>query len=170
MENRRKKPLKEYKYLTRIKVELMVITCLIALFVPIAIWDGGKYLVAFAVGCIALAFAFITWQDSHDKVTLYNDCLVQEKGAGPFRRVYTLKWGEVAYLKDETKLFSMGRSYYVKNDGVKGEKPVKIRINSSLGDYRELLASVIRLSPNLVIDGRAEKMLAKMGIEYKKRK
>ena len=35
-----KKPLAEYKYLTRIKVQLIIITCLIFLFVPVAIMDG----------------------------------------------------------------------------------------------------------------------------------
>ena len=169
MESKHKKPLAEYKYLTRIKVQLIIITCLIFLFVPVAIMDGGKYLVALAIACVGLAFVFIIWQDSHDKVTLYHDCLVQEKGAGPFRKVYTLKWGQVAYLKDETKLFTLGRSYFLRNEPDGGDKPVKIHFNSSLGNYRELLSSVIRLSPNLVIDERAKKMLSKMGINYRER-
>ena len=37
MESKHKKPLAEYKYLTRIKVQLIIITCLIFLFVPVAI-------------------------------------------------------------------------------------------------------------------------------------
>ena len=169
MEMKHKKPMEEYKYLTRVKVELIVITCLIALFVPVAIYDGGKYLVAFAIACVALAFAITIWQDSSDKVTLYNDCIVQEKGAGPFKKVYRLRWSEVAFLKDETKLFTLGRSYYVRNEPAEGEKPVKIRFNSALENYRELLASVIRLSPNIEIDKRAQKMLEKMGIDSARR-
>ena len=54
------------------------------------LWIWGKYLGGLGYRlCRGWLFVFIIWQDSHDKVTLYHDCLVQEKERDSFRKSLT---------------------------------------------------------------------------------
>jgi len=155
------KPMMEFRYLKRIKIQLIIINILLAGFIPLAIMDGRKYGIAATVFLLVLYFSFIIWQDSNNKIKIYNNKIVQEKGAGPFKRVYEIKWNDVAYLKDETGLFTFGRSFYIQDNQ---KKPLRIHFNSTLEKYQDLLQVIIKLSPNITVDERARKMASKIGV------
>jgi hypothetical protein len=156
------KPMAEYTYLKRIRIQMIVITVLMACLIPVAILDGGKYAVAAAIFLIVAGFAFMIWQDGAGRILVYADRLVQEKGAGPFRRTLTIRWRDGGRLKDDTSLFSFGRSYFLQDNQ---EKPVRIRINSTLGNYEEILKTVAARCSGLEMNQRTKVSLAKLGIK-----
>jgi hypothetical protein len=161
----KEKPMAEYTYLKRIKIQMIVIILLLACLIPVAIADGGKYDVAALVLLIASGFAFMTWQDSSGRILIYADRLVQEKGAGPFRRILTIRWRDGGRLKDDTSMFTFGRSYFFQDNQ---DRPVRIRINSTLGRYEEILESVVKRCSGLEINQRTRTSLAKLGIKSAK--
>ncbi len=161
----KERPMAEYTYLRRIKIQLSVITFLLAALIPVAIADGGKYGIAALVFLFAAGFAFIIWQDSSSKILVYADRLVQEKGAGPLRKTLTIKWQDGRYLKDDTSLFTFGRSYILQDNQ---SKPVRIRVNSTLNNYEEILKTIVKRCSDLELNQRAKTSLAKMGIDAAK--
>ncbi len=158
----KEKPMAEYTYLRRIRIQLIVITLLLAGLIPVAIADGGKYGIAALVFLFVAGFAFIIWQDSSSKILVYADRLVQERGAGPLRQTLTIKWQDGRYLKDDTSLFTFGRSYILQDHQ---DKPVRIRVNSTLNNYEEILKTVVKRCGQLEVNKRTKTSLAKMGID-----
>jgi hypothetical protein len=161
------KPMAEFFYLKRIRTQMIVITVILATLIPIAIIDGKKYGVAAFVAFLVAYFVFVIWQDSNNKVTVYATGIVQEKGAGPFRKVLEMKWNHIVFLKDETGLFTFGRSFYIQDDQ---ERPYRIHFNSTLNHYQDLLQYIVKLSPNIEVDKRAMQMVSKLGLEAKIKK
>jgi hypothetical protein len=158
------KPLKEYSYLKRIKIQMMIITIILSCFILVAILDGGKYEIAAGIALIVLYFSFTIWQDSNNKILIFPNGMVQYKGAGPFLKVKEIKWHEAVYLKDKTGLFTFGRAFYVQDNR---EKPQRIEFDSTLKDYQDLLLTIVKRSPNLQVDPRALQMMSKVGIDPK---
>lgn len=158
------KPLKEYTYLKRIKIQMMFITLLLASFIIVAIMDGGKYDIAAGIAIIVLYFSFTIWQDSSNKIQIFPNGMVQHKGAGPLLKITEIKWHEAVYLKDRTTLFTFGRSFYVQDNH---ENPQRIYFDSTLKDYQELLQTIVKRSPNIEVDPRALQMMSKIGIDPK---
>jgi len=158
------KPIKEYTYLKRIKIQMMIITIILACFILVAIFEGGKYDIAAGIALIVLYFSFTIWQDSNNKILIFPNGMVQHKGAGPFLKIKEIKWHEAVYLKDKTGLLTFGRSFYVQDNH---EKPQRIEFDSTLKDYQELLQIIVKRSPNLQVDPRALQMMSKVGIDPK---
>jgi hypothetical protein len=161
------KPMMEFHYLKRIKIQLIIIILFMTAFIPIAIKDGQKYNVAAVIGIIVLYYIFVIWQDSNNKVLIYPNKIVQENGAGPFKKVKEMQWNDVAILKDETGLFTFGRAFYIQDNQ---EKPQRIHFNSTLERYQELLEVIIKHSPNIEVDIRAQKMARKIGANLKSKR
>lgn len=161
------KPMAEYWYAKRIKIQLIVINTLLFLIVPVIILQGKYYWLAAVVALLSLAFAFIIWQDSSHYLAVYSNRLVQKKGRGPFYKEKEIKWHNAAFLKDNTGLFSFGRSFYIRDNSE--PKPVRIQFDSSVDKYQDLLSRVIKLSPDMKIDKRAMQMASKIGVYIKQR-
>ncbi|MDR1194528.1 MAG: hypothetical protein LBK98_10275 [Peptococcaceae bacterium] len=163
--NKEKRPLAAYAYARRIKIQLIVITALIAALAPIAVYDGEKYGVALGALAIAAGFALMIWQDSANKVLVYPEGLIQERGAGPLRRTVTIAWRDAACLKNDIGLGTFGRGFCLEDQQA---PPVRIKVNSALTDYKELLELIITRSPKLALDRRTQATLKRMRVRTKK--
>ena len=155
------KPLAQYVYLRRIKIQLLLLTALIATLVPTAIADGGKYAVALCAFCLTLALLFMVWQDSANCVQVYADRIVQYRGAGPWRKEAVISWQENMGMEDVAGLFTLGGRFALQaGDDRKG----RILIDSTLQGYKELLTKIVERSPGLSVSRKTKLALKKIGI------
>lgn len=153
-----------FEYMKRIRIMLMVITAILLVLIPISYndpvaWVGGWPVITIVIIPIALFFIWVIWQDGGQSIKLTKDSIVWEVGAWKWHKIVEISWSDIAQLKDATTIFSVSRKYTL----VSASDPDKrIKINSSLSDYRDLLKIILSRIPGEKINPRAKRSLQRI--------
>lgn len=156
----------EFQYAAGTRRALIVITLLLALLIPLsatdeAAWIGGAPIVTIILVPIVLAFLWIIWQDTTQRITITKESITWQTGAWRWRKVVEIPWSDVAQMRDAAYVFSNTRKYDIISAT---DENSKIRINTTYNGYRDLFKLVIARVPSGRIDERAKKSLKRMRV------